>query len=430
MTENDHPEHAGRAVAAPQPRPHVCVIDLAVVRNSPVGSCVLAEVLGLAGQADVTILSAACEPAARRHVRWLRLPMPQRPLVLRYALFHLAAPIALAWHRLRGRLPPVDWVQASSGQYARADIVYAHFCHRAYLAGPWRDSPARGLRRLMRYLNHRFNAFTEGRCLRHARCVVVPSRGLARELQATYPHTAGRIVTLANPVDLEHFRRPAGYDRTAWRGRLDLPVDATLFSFVALGDFDRKGLGLVLAALAAQPAAAAAHLIVVGGRRGEVADWVARAEALGVGARVHFVGLQDDVRPYLWASDVYVFPSAYEIFSLAILQAAAAALPVIVSRGLYGAEEFVVDGHNGWLIQRSAAAVAAAMREAIDNPARRDEMGREARRAVQCYGVSGFVQRWREVFLTVGEGSSADAVSSWAAGVAESDLSGVNGTRS
>lgn len=379
-------------------RPHLRVVDMAVAANSPAGSCVMTEVVGLAEEFDVTVFAQRCELPQRAGLRWVHVPAPARPLVLRYAIFWLLAGPLLWWDRRRAAAPPPDWTQTTQGQYADADIAYAHFCHRGYLAGAWKASPVRGLRRAMRWLNHRFNAFCEQRAFRRARLIVAPSRGLAAELQATYPFTAGRVVTLPNPVDLDRFRPPADVGRSAWRGRLGLPPQGTLFSFVALGDFDRKGLGLVLPALASLGPQAAAQLVVVGGRAGEVAAWSARAARLGLAERVHFVGMQADVRPYLWASDAFVFPSAYEIFSLAILQAAAAGLPVIVSRGLAGAEEFVRDGANGWLVERSAEGVGAALHAAIDEPARRDTMGQAAAQSVQRYSREAFVQRWRELY--------------------------------
>jgi glycosyltransferase involved in cell wall biosynthesis len=373
------------------------VFDQSVTHHSPAGSCVLAEVVGLAEEHEVTVLSARCDAPAHCRIRWLRVPLPGRPLLLRYALFQAIAPAVLWWHRLRG-LPPADLVQTTQGQYAAADVAYAHFCHRAYLRGPWKASPVRGLRRLMRALNHRFNAFWEFRAFRRARLVVVPSRGLARELAAVYPEVADRLVTLANPVDLKRFARDPGFDRSSQRASIGASPESVVFVFVALGDFARKGLDLVLEALAALPQRERARLLVVGGRAGEIATWRRNAEAAGVAAQVVFVGLQPDVRPYLWASDAFVFASAYEIFSLALLQAAAASLPVIVSEGLYGAEEFVVNGANGWLVTRTADAVGAALQAAMADREHLVEMGRSAEQSVQRYSQEIFVQQWRELY--------------------------------
>lgn len=389
---------ASEAPAAPRRR--LLVFDLAVAAASPAGSCVLAEVLGLADTHDVTVVSAQCEAASHPHVRWLRVPLPARPLVLRYLTFRLLAPLVLAWHRLRG-LPRHDWVQTTQGQVPGADIAYAHYCHRGYLQGPWRTSPVRGLRRALRRMNHGFNAWCEAGAFRSARCIVVPSRGLARELAEVYPDAAAKLQTLPNPVAVERWTRPAGFDRAAFRARHGIAPEATVFVFVALGDFARKGMGLILPALAAL-ADRPARLLVVGGRAGEIDETRRAAAQAGVADRVHFVGLQSQVAPFLWAADALVFPSAYEIFSLVTLQAAAAGLPLIVSRGLHGAEEVLVDGETGFAVERDAGAVAAAMRRIVDDPPAAARMGARAAALVQRYSTQAFVERWRRLYAELG----------------------------
>lgn len=382
-------------------RRHLLVFDLAVALASPAGSCVLAEVLGLADDFDVTVVSAQCE-ARHPHLRWLRVPLPARPLVLRYAAFLVAAPLVLAWHRLRG-LPRADWVQTTQGQYAGADIAYAHYCHRGYLRGAWQASTVRGWRRWLRLANHRFNAWCEARVFRRARVIVAPSRGLGRELAEVYPAFANRIHVLPNPIELDTFRRPPQFDRQAWRASWKLPERACVFVFVALGDFARKGMGLILPALAALRADGdrSPHLLVVGGRAGEIEATRREAARLGVADRVRFTGLQREVAPFLWASDALVFPSVYETFSLVTLQAAAAGLPLIVSKGLHGVEEVVCDGQTGFVVDRTVPRIEAAMRAVADHPQRLAGMGEAARLAVQGYSKAVFVERWRALYASL-----------------------------
>ena len=153
----------GAAAAAAAPAPRVAVFDQAVSARSPAGSCVLAQLEGLAARHRVTVFSDRCEVAAGAGVDWVRVPLPRRPVLLRYLLFQALAPLLYGVWRLRGRR--ADWVQSTQGQFAHADIVYAHFCHRAYLKGPWKTTPVRGLRRALRWCNHAFNAFFERRAL-------------------------------------------------------------------------------------------------------------------------------------------------------------------------------------------------------------------------------------------------------------------------
>ena len=52
--------------------------------------------------------------------------------------------------------------------------------------------------------------------------MVVPSRGLARELQAEFPYIENKLTVLPNPISLERLQMPAEFDRSAFRHRLGL----------------------------------------------------------------------------------------------------------------------------------------------------------------------------------------------------------------
>jgi len=235
--------------------------------------------------------------------------------------------------------------------------------------------------------------------MRRARLIVVPSVGLARELAAEYPSNAAKVRVLANPVAIAHFHRPAAFDRAAQRAESGFDAAHLVLGFMALGDFERKGLGLLLGALAASAPAqrTVLRVLVIGGHASEIAAFEALAASLGVGVCVRFVGMQKDVRPHLWACDLFAFPSAYEIFSLAVMQAAAAGLPVLVCDGVYGSEEFVVDGHNGWSIARESAAVSAWLARVLAERDRLPRMSEAAVESIQCYDTRTFQARWTAV---------------------------------
>jgi glycosyltransferase involved in cell wall biosynthesis len=108
------------------------------------------------------------------------------------------------------------------------------------------------------------------------------------------------------------------------------------------------------------------------------------------------VGLQNDIRPYLWSSHVFVLPSAYEAFSLICFQAAAAGLPLIATR-VYGVEDLLVDGVNGWMVERTDGAVAAAIQHAAASPERTSLMGRAAQERATAYDTQIFQSRWLQL---------------------------------
>lgn len=379
-------------------RPHLAVIDMAVERKSPAGSCVLAEVRGLGKFFDVTVFSDSCDAASEPNINWVRVALPSKPTLLRYVAFHLMVPLRVAFWRLSGG--KATWVQTTQGQLPGADLVYAHFCHAAYLKGAWRNSTVSGPRRWARWLNHVWNAWYEKRALQVARLVVVPSLGLQRELTLEYPQVATRIVRIPNPVDIGRFTRPSTFDRSSARLELGLRNDDLILSFMALGDFARKGLGLLIEALAGLPEADRDVLkfVVIGGQSSEIEAFKAQATRHGVAKHLVFVGMQSDVRPFLWLSDAFAFPSAYEIFSLAILQAAAAGLPVLVSARLYGAEEFVEDGTNGWVVERDENGVRGGLSRILADRPRIAAMAADAARSVTQYSQSAFEDRWKELY--------------------------------
>lgn len=59
-----------------------------------------------------------------------------------------------------------------------------------------------------------------------------------------------------------------------------------------------------------------------------------RADAMGIGDSVKFLGVRDDVPALLKAMDVFVFPSVKEGLAMAAVEAQAAGLPCIVSTGV------------------------------------------------------------------------------------------------
>lgn len=62
------------------------------------------------------------------------------------------------------------------------------------------------------------------------------------------------------------------------------------------------------------------------------------------------IGFKKDVRPFLKAMDVFVFPSYREGFGIVLIEAAAMGVPSI-SSNIIGCNEIVIDGENGYLIQ-------------------------------------------------------------------------------
>jgi glycosyltransferase involved in cell wall biosynthesis len=208
---------------------------------------------------------------------------------------------------------------------------------------------------------------------------------------------SGKIRVLANPVDLDKLRSPANFDRWACRESLGCTAEDVLLAFVALGHFERKGLPLLLEALGVAKNSKL-KAIILGGSQSDIDEYRGRANRIGLNGHVKFVPTQKDVRPYLWAADALVLPSYYEVFPLVALEAAAAGLPLLVTP-LNGVEEFLRDGENGLLMQRSISGVTDCIaRFARMTVASRRSMGQRAQMDVNRYGLAEFVSGWSKLY--------------------------------
>lgn len=94
------------------------------------------------------------------------------------------------------------------------------------------------------------------------------------------------------------------------------------------------------------------------------------------------VGHQNDVRKFLVASDIFVFPSYREGFPQALLQASAMGIPCIATN-INGCNEMIEDGKTGILIQpKSTEAIVEACEKLIENRQASERMGMLAQQFV------------------------------------------------
>jgi len=366
------------------------VFDENLISTSPIGSCLLKVVQANAERYPLHVYYNRLELKNSELADRTHIPLPAGPVILRSVLFTFFAAAAY-WYQL-GRRP--TFRIAAQGVFPFSQISYAQFCHRIFLRDHRANIGGSPLRLVARYMIHIWGALTEKMAFRRAATIVVPSEGLAYELQMAYPDlVAGKIKIIPNPVNTAHFRKPADYDAEALRLDLGCTAKDFLLCFCALGNFERKGLRHAIAALA-ELGNSKARLVVVGGQPGEIREYEKICHNAQVGARVRFVGMQQDIRPYLWSSDAFLFPSSYEAFPLVSLQAAAAGLPLIASR-VYGVDEFMIDGKTGWIVERNAKAIAFAIAQAIHDRAQMATMGQAARERAEEYSEAAFCERWR-----------------------------------
>jgi len=103
---------------------------------------------------------------------------------------------------------------------------------------------------------------------------------------------------------------------------------------------------------------------------------------LGIGEKVRFLGLRNDIHQLLAASDLSVLSSHEEGFSNVILESMAAGLP-IVATNVGGNSEAVVNGVTGWLVPpKNPDAMAEKIVDLLHDPQKARSWGKQGRKRV------------------------------------------------
>ena len=107
---------------------------------------------------------------------------------------------------------------------------------------------------------------------------------------------------------------------------------------------------------------------------------------------IEAVGQQSDVRPWLAASDAFVFPSYREGFPNVVIEAGAMDLPSIVT-DINGSREIIIEGKNGTIITpRDTDALYMAMKSFLEQPDKRTQMASNARPIVASRYEQSYVR--------------------------------------
>lgn len=180
-----------------------------------------------------------------------------------------------------------------------------------------------------------------------------------------------------NGIDLEYFQRTGEVEKTAQTYKKE-----GIFTFCFIGRMVRdKGINdLVSAFVHLYESCPKTRLILVGPfeKKLDPVDQVIE-ETIFNHPAIQFVGRQEDVRPFLAASDAFVLASYREGFPNVVLQAGAMGVPSIVT-DINGSNEIIIPNKNGVIIPpRDIDSLYQAMKQFIENPERVKEMSLNCR---------------------------------------------------
>jgi glycosyltransferase involved in cell wall biosynthesis len=210
-----------------------------------------------------------------------------------------------------------------------------------------------------------------------------------------------RIARIPNAVDTEKFRGVSAEEKLQLRGRLGLPADKTVLVFA--GRLSRaKGLPMLIEAWPALVQRyPQLYLVIVGSGKLSFDDCEDSLREF-VGAHnlqdsVNFAGESPRVYEYLQAADVFIFPTEYEGFSLALVEALSSAIVAVVT-SVGAAPDLIRHGQNGFLFPpKDPQAMLAVLNEALEQTQRWPAIAAAARDSVAPFDLNVVADRYSEL---------------------------------
>ena len=321
-----------------------------------------------------------------------------------------------------------------AGDCVGADLVHSHTWyanmagHLASLLGgmphvvtahslepmrPWKAEQLGG--------GYRVSSWAERTAYESAAAVVAVSAGMRADILKSYPSLdPARVHVVHNGIDSQLWSADRSAEATEIVRRHG--VDPDKRSVVFVGRITRqKGLPYLLRACAQLPPDV--QLVLCAGAP-DTPEILAEVETLMDGLRARRDGVvwipemlpRGEVIALLSAATVFACPSVYEPLGIVNLEAMACELPVVAT-ATGGIPEVVVPGETGWLVpieqvqdgtgtpvdpDRFVADLAAALNDAVSDPARADRMGLAGRRrAVDSFSWATIGDRTMQVYLDV-----------------------------
>jgi glycosyltransferase involved in cell wall biosynthesis len=183
----------------------------------------------------------------------------------------------------------------------------------------------------------------------------------------------------------------------ASRAELGVPDGATLL--LGLGRLHRnKAFDVLIRALPRLPGVHA----VIAGEGPERAALQALARAEGVADRLRLPGWRSDAANLLAAADLFVCSSRQEPLGNMVIEAWSARRPVIAA-AVGGPAELIEAGRTGLLVPADdAAALAAAIKQALADPARAAALAEAGRARYEAdFAEARVLAQWRDFLATV-----------------------------
>ncbi|MEO8053128.1 MAG: glycosyltransferase, partial [Acidobacteriota bacterium] len=278
-----------------------------------------------------------------------------------------------------------------------AAAICAKLAHVPYLIRPLGVLGKWGMQHRRPWLKKLSFWLIESHILRNAAGVHYTSEQESEEAtQLGVKHTS---LIIANPVDIVAARTTRG----SFRATYPALASKTIVLFLSRID-TKKGLPLLLSAYARLRLNYPNVVLVVAGDgdRTLIDDLKRQAHQLGLGQAILWTGfLQGEAKVNILAdADVFVLPSYSENFGVAVVEAMAAGLPVIISDQV-GIHQEIAEAGAGVVIQCDVNELEAAMVRMLSNAELRQRMGANAAALAELFAPPTIALQLKQAYSQV-----------------------------
>jgi glycosyltransferase involved in cell wall biosynthesis len=369
----------------------IALIGTRCYRRGGMGRYLLELAEHLSRQMEVHVFSAYFERLEAPGV----IPHPVRPIRKPIPLHNLS--FARKAQKAVDQIP-FDIVHAQSMAAFRQDVISSSTCYAGLIEAMYRHCDRSRVKRLLRKLNPLYQIERIQHKETNYRRIIAPSQGTRRDLARFYNIPDEKIRYIPHGVDLDEFhpdKREAG--RTRIQRETGWGPDARMLLFVGY-EIERKGLSHVLDALSLISDARIKGIIVADSPL--LSHYRKRVDRTNLREKVHFWGSIDDPDAYsriMAGADLLILPSYHESWPLVTLEAHASGVPILGSR-THGIEDHLIDGENGFFIERSGDDIAQKILFALDDKTKMERMRHAARRTAERYSWKRMAEQTLELY--------------------------------
>jgi glycosyltransferase involved in cell wall biosynthesis len=257
----------------------------------------------------------------------------------------------------------------------KPDVILSSMAHLNFLVLLLRPFFPRGTRVLVRQ-NSTVSAVLASGALpvytrllyRHLYCradrIICQTSPMAKDLARELRISDRQIIVLPNPIDIDAIRRTVAKPENQ---NLNPKSSSAGPQLLAVGRLSpEKGFDLLLRALATVRPQFPEVRLLIAGAGPEEAALKAESSRLGLEATVRFLGHVDHPSTYFPGTSVFVLSSRHEGMPNALLEAAAAGLPIVATPACDGIVDLLADRSGIWLADEvSSEALASTLFSAL-----------------------------------------------------------------